>query len=96
MGEPLLSDQASRRLQRQDELRILHDHCLQRTGTISDEQRERSLCSLPSSGALTLVTDKVGAATIPWLDRELVVFASTLRNGRVFAGAKANGRVGGN
>jgi len=79
-GEPLLNNQSAD--QRQDELRILHDQCLQ-DNSDAFRQAEGQFCFIqyrPSIGALTLVTDKVGVRPLYlWFDDELVVFASTLR-----------------
>ena len=79
-GEPLLNNQSAD--QRQDELRVLHDQCLQ-DNSDAFRNAEGQFCFIqyrPSIGALTLVTDKVGVRPLYlWVDDELVVFASTLR-----------------
>ncbi len=79
-GEALLSNQTADL--RCDELRLLHDECLQSNWDIF-KHAEGQFCFVqyrPANGVLTLVTDKVGVRPLYlWFDDELVIFASTLR-----------------
>jgi len=79
-GEPLLSD--GRYSNRQQELRVLHDQCLQNNWD-AFKGADGTFCFVhyqPQTGSLTLVADKVGVRPLYfWMNDELVVFASTLR-----------------
>jgi len=81
-GEPLLRDVPARDSNRQQELRILHDKCRQGTWDVF-KRADGTFCFVhyqPQTGALTLVTDKLGVRPLYlWMDDEWVVFASTLR-----------------
>jgi asparagine synthase (glutamine-hydrolysing) len=79
-GEPLLRD--GRNSNRQQELRVLHDQCLQNNWD-AFKRADGTFCVVhyqPQSNTLTLVADKVGVRPLYfWIDDEVVVFASTLR-----------------
>ena len=81
-GEPLLRDVPGPDANRQQELRILHDKCRQSTWD-AFKRADGTFCFVhfqPQTGALTLVTDKLGVRPLYlWMDDEWVVFASTLR-----------------
>ena len=79
-GEPLLRN--GRDSNRQRELRVLHDECLQNNWD-SFKRADGTFCLVhyqPQTNTLTLVADKLGVRPMYfWIDDELVVFASTLR-----------------
>src|SRR5438874_9069485 len=79
-GEPLLRDPGYSN--RQQELRVLHDQCLQNNWD-SFKHADGTFCFIHyqrQTNTLTLVADKLGVRPMYfWMDDELLVFASTLR-----------------